>query len=460
MEDYLQTEFPELRVWLTSITEQWAVIAVQGPLARQVIAPLITDIDIAAEAMPHMSVREGRVCDVPARLFRVSFTGELGYEINVPADYGPAVWEAVHAAGAAARHHALRHRGDARAARREGLHHRRSGNRRHGDPRRSRPRLDDRQDEARFRRQALADAARHAAARIASSWSDCSRPRCWRKARSLSRIATAPLPMAMLGHVTSAYWSETLRRPIALALLSAGRARIGQTLYVPMADRTIAVRVTEPVFYDPEGQPPACLSGRIRLQHPPPHRRGAPRCSWRACRRRARSDHPRRCRCSASMGLALPGHRAAPHDRADRALLWLGPDEFLLLASDEIVPASDRRQPMRRRVASRHRTDGVRPARRLGDQRVLRARPAARGISGRHVHAHRVRQGRDRAVADRGGDVPASKWRVRSRPMSGPASRRRGASSSPEEERCHCRDSKGPEDSTTSFELHFRGVPA
>ncbi len=99
MEDYRQTEFPELRVWLTSVTEQWAVIAVQGPLARQVIAPLITDIDLAPDAMPHMSVREGHVCDIPTRLFRVSFTGELGFEINVPADYGLAVWEAVHAAG-------------------------------------------------------------------------------------------------------------------------------------------------------------------------------------------------------------------------------------------------------------------------------------------------------------------------------------------------------------------------
>ena len=93
MEDYRQTEFPELRVWLTSVTEQWAVIAVQGPLARQVITPLITGIDIAAEAMPHMSVREGRVGEIPARVFRVSFTGELGYEINVPADYGLAVWQ-------------------------------------------------------------------------------------------------------------------------------------------------------------------------------------------------------------------------------------------------------------------------------------------------------------------------------------------------------------------------------
>ena len=101
MEDYLQTEFPDLRVWLTSITEQWAVIAVQGPRARDVIAPLVEGIDLSHDAMPHMSVREGRICGVPTRLFRVSFTGELGYEINVPADYGAAVWDAVCAAGEA-----------------------------------------------------------------------------------------------------------------------------------------------------------------------------------------------------------------------------------------------------------------------------------------------------------------------------------------------------------------------
>ncbi len=99
MEDYLQTEFPHLNVWLTSTTEQWAVIAVQGPKAREIIAPLVEGIDISNEAMPHMSVREGKICGVPTRLFRMSFTGEAGYEINVPADYGQAVWEAVYSQG-------------------------------------------------------------------------------------------------------------------------------------------------------------------------------------------------------------------------------------------------------------------------------------------------------------------------------------------------------------------------
>jgi sarcosine oxidase subunit alpha len=101
MEDYLQTEWPDLDVWLTSVTEHWAVIAVQGPRARLVLQDLVEGIDLAPDAMPHMSVRTGRICGVPTRLFRVSFTGELGFEINVPADYGRAVWEKVHAAGRA-----------------------------------------------------------------------------------------------------------------------------------------------------------------------------------------------------------------------------------------------------------------------------------------------------------------------------------------------------------------------
>ena len=84
MEDYLQTEFTDLRVWLTSTTEQWATIAVQGPRAREMIAPLVEGIDLSNDALPHMSVREARICGVPVRLLRVSFTGELGFEINVP----------------------------------------------------------------------------------------------------------------------------------------------------------------------------------------------------------------------------------------------------------------------------------------------------------------------------------------------------------------------------------------
>ena len=169
MEDYLQTEFTDLRVWLTSTTEQWATIAVQGPRARETIAPLVEGVDLAGDAFPHMSLREARVCGVPTRLMRVSFTGELGYELNVPSHFGRAVWEAVWARGAEARRLRLRHRGDACDASREGLCHCRPGDRRHGDARRPWPRRNDRKNEERFRRQALACAPRHAGRAIASS---------------------------------------------------------------------------------------------------------------------------------------------------------------------------------------------------------------------------------------------------------------------------------------------------
>jgi sarcosine oxidase subunit alpha len=62
-----------------------------------------------------------------------------------------------------------------------------------------------------------------------------------------------PVPMTMLGHVTSSYWSESCGRSIALALVAAGHKRMGETLYVPMPDRTIAVEVTGTVFFDKEG---------------------------------------------------------------------------------------------------------------------------------------------------------------------------------------------------------------
>ncbi|OYU75318.1 MAG: sarcosine oxidase subunit alpha, partial [Burkholderiales bacterium PBB5] len=99
MEDYLQTEWPELNVWLTSTTEQWAVVALQGPKAREVLEPLVEGLDLSDAAFPHMAVAECTVAGFPARLFRVSFTGELGFEVNVPARHGRALWETLWKAG-------------------------------------------------------------------------------------------------------------------------------------------------------------------------------------------------------------------------------------------------------------------------------------------------------------------------------------------------------------------------
>src|SRR5690606_4792357 len=95
LEDYLQTEWPDLKVYLTSVTEQYATVTINGPKSRDLLASLTSDIDTGNDAFPHMSLREGTVAGIPARVIRISFTGELSYEINVRASRGQELWEAL-----------------------------------------------------------------------------------------------------------------------------------------------------------------------------------------------------------------------------------------------------------------------------------------------------------------------------------------------------------------------------
>ncbi len=99
LEEWLQTEWPELKVYLTSVTEQWAVATLSGPAARDILKAAGTNIDLSDDGFGFMSMREGHVSGLPARLYRISFTGELSYEINVPARYGMALWTTLMRAG-------------------------------------------------------------------------------------------------------------------------------------------------------------------------------------------------------------------------------------------------------------------------------------------------------------------------------------------------------------------------
>ena len=100
LEEWRQCEWPDLQVFVTPVTMQWATFAIAGPRARQLLARFRTDIAFDWRSLPHMSLREGRFAGVAARLYRVSFSGELGYEINVPARYGAALWTEILKAGA------------------------------------------------------------------------------------------------------------------------------------------------------------------------------------------------------------------------------------------------------------------------------------------------------------------------------------------------------------------------
>jgi sarcosine oxidase subunit alpha len=255
MEDYRQTEWPELRVWLTSVTEQFAVIAVQGPLARQLLQPLVAGTDISAAALPHMAVATGSICGAPMLLFRVSFTGELGYEINVPADRGTEVWEAVRAAGAA---HGITPYGT------ETMHVLRAekGYIIVGQDTDGTATPDDAglawaigRGKADFigkrslERAAMRDAHRK---QLVGLRTRDARIVLEEGAQLTAEPGLKP-PLRPIGHVTSSYSSAALGHSIALAMVAGGRARTGQTLYLPMPDGEVVAEVVSPVFYDPEG---------------------------------------------------------------------------------------------------------------------------------------------------------------------------------------------------------------
>jgi sarcosine oxidase, subunit alpha len=99
LEKWHQTEWPELEVYMTSVTDHWTTAALVGPKSREVLAKLCSDIDLSKDAFKFMDWRDGTVAGVPARVFRISFSGELAYEINVDASYGNYVWKELMRAG-------------------------------------------------------------------------------------------------------------------------------------------------------------------------------------------------------------------------------------------------------------------------------------------------------------------------------------------------------------------------
>ena len=255
LEEWLQTEWPEKEVYSTSVTEQWAVIAINGPTARELLAEL-TDISLDQDDFPFMAMREAMVAGVPARVFRISFTGELAFEVNVPAHYGLYVWEQMIKQGAK---HKLCVYGT------ESMHVLRAEkgfiivgqdsdgsvtphdlgmdwivSKKKGDfiGRRSLMRS----DTARPGRKQLVGLLTEDPAEVLPEG-----------AHVVAEVKDKP-PMPMLGHVTSSYMSPNVGRSIALALLQDGRNLTGEQVSLKLKDgRVIRARVADTVFYDKEG---------------------------------------------------------------------------------------------------------------------------------------------------------------------------------------------------------------
>ena len=95
LEYYLQLVWPELNVNVVSTTEQWAGAAIAGPKSREVLKKLFPNSDVTNEGLPFMGYMEGDLFGVKAKIFRISFSGELAYEVNVESDYGYFMWEKI-----------------------------------------------------------------------------------------------------------------------------------------------------------------------------------------------------------------------------------------------------------------------------------------------------------------------------------------------------------------------------
>jgi sarcosine oxidase subunit alpha len=251
MEEWLQTEWPELRAHCTSVTEQWATIAVVGPRSRDVLAALAPGLDVSRAGFGFMTWRDTDIAGLPGRVCRISFSGELAYELNVSWWDAAALWEAVLAAGAA---HGITPYGT------ETMHVLRAE--------KGYPIIGQDTDgtvtpydlglgwavskkKADFvgkRSFARADTGRADRKQLVGLLPDDGRTLLPEGAHL---VATPSLPA--LGHVTSSYHSAALGRPFALALIRGGRDRIGERVYAPLGDDLVPVTITGAVLFDPEG---------------------------------------------------------------------------------------------------------------------------------------------------------------------------------------------------------------
>ena len=256
LEEWLQTEWPDLRVRCTSVTDHTATAAVAGPNARRLLAELGPDLDLDGAAFPHMAARTGTVSGLPARILRVSYTGELSYEVSVPADYGMALWRALLTAGET---YGIAAFGT------EAMHVLRAekgfilvGQDTDGTATPSDLGMEwavsKRKDFLGKRSLSRADMVMTGRKQYIGVLTEDPAVVLPDGAHAVETVRPKP-PMTAIGHVTSSYFSPTLGRSIALAMIQDGRSRIGETLHFPLADgRVIAAEIADPVFFDPNGE--------------------------------------------------------------------------------------------------------------------------------------------------------------------------------------------------------------
>ena len=234
LEDYLQTEWPDLDVWCTSVTEEWAVSSICGPKCHQLVADLFGD-GYGPDEMPFMSMKETELEGVPVRIFRISFTGEHSYEINVPAEYGRWFWDTLMENGA---------QYDITPYGTEAMHLLRAekgfiivGQETDGTITPHDLRMDwivnqKKGDFVGKRSLFRSDTVRKDRHQLVGLLTEDRSKVVDEGAHVIATSAEPAPPVPMLGHVTSSYYSPNIQRSIALALVKGGGDRMGETVYV------------------------------------------------------------------------------------------------------------------------------------------------------------------------------------------------------------------------------------
>ncbi|MGH6948602.1 MAG: glycine cleavage T C-terminal barrel domain-containing protein, partial [Kiloniellales bacterium] len=254
LEHLLSVVWPELRVQVASITDQWAGSAMAGPLARDVLKGAIRGVDFATESFPVMGVRNGTLDGIPVLVARLSFSGELAYEVFCGAHHGMAVWGKLMAAGEpfGIAPYGMEALGALRIEKGHVTGNELDGRTTLGDVGFAGMAKKDRDYIGRVlsRREGLHDPKRLKMVGLVSLDG-----KLVRAGAQLVESADPAKPGRSLGHVTSITWSPVRDRFIALALLEGGLERQGQKLYAasPTVGEHVAAEVTAPCFFDPDG---------------------------------------------------------------------------------------------------------------------------------------------------------------------------------------------------------------
>ncbi len=255
LEYLLDVVWPELDVHVVSATEQWCAIAVAGPKSRELLSR-ITDIDMSNEAFEFMGVRQGNICDVPGRIYRISFSGELAYEIGVPSDWGLHVWESLMTAGKDLKvsPYGLEAMSILRIEKGHIVGAELNG-RTTADDLGFAAMISTRKPfmgQRSLRKPALLEGERKQLVGLISLDGKTPIPR----GAQIVVNPDGPTPVAMLGEVTSNCYSPHVENHIGLAIVKRGRQRIDEILWAtsPLTKQRVRVKLCSPHFIDPQGE--------------------------------------------------------------------------------------------------------------------------------------------------------------------------------------------------------------